>query len=364
LPQFSLLAGFTPMQQLGYCFIFTVALIWVIASFVVQEIVSSGIPPFVLTYFCNSMFVMYLPVSELGHFFKRLRDEHKSLKAMKEGDADDARLLGEGGAEPPDGGGEADAAGADVAAPYTRMETARAALAICPIWFSAQYMFNLSLSKTSVTANTILSSLATLFTFLLSVAVLRERFTLRKLLGVGLCILGTALVTVRDSDSEAGGSRDTGVGDLLCLASALFYGVYTVSIRKLLPDDNRISTALFFGYVGLFNAVLLFPLVLAMQEWGGVDLAQLPVHALRLTFLKGLFDNVLSDYLWARAVLLVGPTVASAGMTIQVPMAIVVEIALGKAAWLHSFFSATMMISGGAVIIFGFLIVSTQSFSA
>ena len=28
---------------------------------------------------------------------------------------------------------------------------------------------------------------------------------------------------------------------------------------------------------------------------------------------KGLFDNVLSDYLWARAVLLTSPTVASVG---------------------------------------------------
>jgi hypothetical protein len=32
----------------------------------------------------------------------------------------------------------------------------------------------------------------------------------------------------------------------------------------------------------------------------------------------GLLDNVCADYLWARAVLLVGPTIASAGMTIQV----------------------------------------------
>jgi drug/metabolite transporter (DMT)-like permease len=35
-----------------------------------------------------------------------------------------------------------------------------------------------------------LSSLATLFTFLLSVAVLKEQFTFRKLTGVALCIIG------------------------------------------------------------------------------------------------------------------------------------------------------------------------------
>jgi drug/metabolite transporter (DMT)-like permease len=50
-------------------------------------------------------------------------------------------------------------------------------------------------------ANTILSSLATIFTFLLSVLVLSEKFTYRKLAGVTLCVLGTALVTLRDAAS-------------------------------------------------------------------------------------------------------------------------------------------------------------------
>lgn len=36
-----------------------------------------------------------------------------------------------------------------------------------------------------------------------------------------------------------------------------------------------------------------------------------------LLVLKGLLDNVLSDYLWARAVLLTSPTVATCGTTIQ-----------------------------------------------
>ena len=40
-------------------------------------------------------------------------------------------------------------------------------------------------------SNTILSSLAALFTFLLSVLLLGERFTVTKIGGVMLCILGT-----------------------------------------------------------------------------------------------------------------------------------------------------------------------------
>lgn len=45
-------------------------------------------------------------------------------------------------------------------------------------------------------------------------------------------------------------------------------------------------------------------------------------------------------------------------------MAIVVEIILGKATWLHSPLSAIMMLSGGMTIIIGFLAVSSETILA
>lgn len=39
----------------------------------------------------------------------------------------------------------------------------------------------------------------------------------------------------------------------------------------------------------------------------------------------GLFDNALADYLWSKAVILVGPTIATVGLSLQVPMAMVAE---------------------------------------
>jgi multidrug transporter EmrE-like cation transporter len=58
------------------------------------------------------------------------------------------------------------------------------------LWFAAQYCFNLSLSWTSVTSNTILSSTSSLFTFALSMLFLKEPYSLAKLLSIGLCIGG------------------------------------------------------------------------------------------------------------------------------------------------------------------------------
>jgi multidrug transporter EmrE-like cation transporter len=70
--------------------------------------------------------------------------------------------------------------------------TLRAASAVAPFWFLAQLCFNTSLHLTSVTSNTILSSPSSLFTYMLSIVVLHERFTYSKLNGVMLTVIGTS----------------------------------------------------------------------------------------------------------------------------------------------------------------------------
>ena len=51
-----------PKRILGYSFIIAVAVIWVLASFAVQGIESSGVHPAVLTFIANSLFALYLPI--------------------------------------------------------------------------------------------------------------------------------------------------------------------------------------------------------------------------------------------------------------------------------------------------------------
>ena len=63
---------------------------------------------------------------------------------------------------------------------------------VAPLWFSAQWSFNASLSMTSVTSNTILASLASLFAFFGSVLFLGERFTALKLVFIACAVAGDA----------------------------------------------------------------------------------------------------------------------------------------------------------------------------
>lgn len=59
---------------------------------------------------------------------------------------------------------------------------------------------------------------------------------------------------------------------------------------------------------------------------------------------------MLSDYLWAKAVLLTTTTVATAGLTIQIPLAAIVDSVMGNAPHLMDYLGALAVIIGFAGI--------------
>ena len=119
-------------------------------------------------------------------------------------------------------------------------------------------------------SNTILSSASSLFTFLVSLAFLGERFTWVKLISVLLCMGGTVIVGLADSESGVNAIASNPVlGDILALVSSCFYAVYITLIRKKLPDEKRgegqASMAEFLGYLGLFNLLIFLPVALLLN---------------------------------------------------------------------------------------------------
>lgn len=64
-------------------------------------------------------------------------------------------------------------------------------------------------------------------------------------------------------------------------------------------------------------------------------------------------DYVVADYAWARAVLLLGPTVATLGTSIQVPLATVADVVLGHPHWLDSWRAVGLTAAGTALILGG-----------
>ncbi|KAF8094269.1 hypothetical protein N665_0367s0052 [Sinapis alba] len=373
---------------LGLTYILAVAMIWIAASFVVQSVVDAGVSPFLITFICNSLFVVYLPLFEIGRYLEDAygsilfwRSKRSHLLELVESEKD--VLLGQGGvvSEGSGSGGvvarevdgtsgiesgvesvelEVDVSGSkglDEKGRWTRMRVAKVSLVICPFWFLAQLTFNLSLKYTTVTSNTILSSSSSLFTFLVSLIFLGEKFTWLKLFSVLLCMSGTIIVSLGDSESNSTATaKNPLLGDVLSLLSAAFYAVYITLIRKKLPDEDdderngRFSMAQLLGFLGLFNFFIFLPVALILNFTKRERFNALTLKQLGLVVGKGLLDNVLSDYLWAKAVLLTTTTVATAGLTIQVPLAAIVDSLAGNKPSFTDYIGAAAVMVGFAGI--------------
>ena len=354
----------------------------VVSSFVVQNLVNEGnLPPLVLTYIANALFVILILPHAGREWAARCLEQPPQQQQLS--------------FQSGHGGRGSRRRGANTWSIYIH-----AALCVCPLWFLAMYTFNASLGLTNVTANTILSTTSSLFTYLISVAILKERLMANKVLCILTSMIGSAMVTLADSFSRknrggrVGGTDGEWLGNLLCLLSAFLYALYTNLMKKLLPEnigtdasgngphehddstadvgglqrigraDKRadgdggspVSLTKFFGLLGVFNIVMFLPVVLAAQLTGNIDVFSIPSRSIGISVGKGLFDNVLSDYLWACAVLCTSPTVASMGLSIQIPLAMLIEVLVvpGRPSWMESSTAFWMTVGGAVLVTAGF----------
>lgn len=320
--------------MLGVFFLLIVALIWTFASVLVQYIFHnlSFNGPFFLTYVGITLFSVNLPLWYASQvLWPRTRAWLHGRPT--DGKLSHRELLTRAGHK----------------ATYRQIFWISAT--ISPLWFAANFTYNQSLNMTSVTSSTIVSSTSTVFTFLMSVIVLREPFKWLKVLGVVLCMAGNVSTIFNDSTSGGDGAADHVFGDLVALFSAFMYGVYTTTIRRLIPNEESVSISLFFGFIGVINFVCLLPFVLLFHFSGVESLSGLTLQIIGLIGIKGLFDNVLSDYLWARAVLLTSPTVATVGLSLTVPLAILADFVFHQSAPTPVTLLASALVLSGFVFI-------------
>lgn len=88
------------------------------------------------------------------------------------------------------------------------------------------------------------------------------------------------------------------------------------------------------------------------MDWGNVR--QLTWTAFGFIFLSGFFDDVISDYLWARSILLTSPTVATVGLTLTIPMAIFVDFLTASSP------TTASSLLGAIFVLAGFFVVTAE----
>ncbi|CAG8723203.1 16815_t:CDS:2, partial [Acaulospora morrowiae] len=182
---------------------------------------------------------------------------------------------------------------------------------------------NASLAYTTVASSTILASTSGFFTLGIGSLAGIEKFTLIKFLTVIISVIGVFLISIKAPDENQHNPIDHLFGDSLALVGAFFYGCYTVLLKLRIQDESRINMPLFFGFVGLYNIFLLWPLFLLLHVTG-VEEFQLPPdgNVWIMIMVNALVGTFLSDYLWLLSVLMTSPLVVTLGLSLTIPLAL------------------------------------------
>lgn len=165
--------------------------------------------------------------------------------------------------------------------PLNHREIAELSFTFCILWFAANWATNASLAYTTVASSTILASMSGFFTLAIGAILKTESFSTLKLIAVCASVAGVALVSESDRSETNDLLLDPKApiaplfGDFLALMSAVFYGCYTVLLKVKIQNESRVNMSLFFGFVGLFNLVLLWPMF-GVLHWTGIEPFELP----------------------------------------------------------------------------------------
>jgi solute carrier family 35 protein F5 len=159
----------------------------------------------------------------------------------------------------------------------------------CFLWFVANYFSNAALQYTNVPSFTIISAMSGFFTLFIGVSVGVEMFTWVKLGALIISskphdiyltcrIAGVSIVSLQDSeikDESAEKGRIVLLGDAIALLGAAFYGCYTTLLKLRIHHESRVNMTLFFGFVGLYCLVFLWPFIIILSVLG-VEPFELP----------------------------------------------------------------------------------------
>lgn len=222
-------------------------------------------------------------------------------------------------------------------------QVAKITLMFCFLFFCGNCSYQEALSRTSPAAVNILSSSSGLFTLILGSifqSSTSDKFSITKLLAVLMSICGIVLVTLSDSKSTKGGIS---LGALWALASAFLYSSYLILLKRRVPNKEQMDIPMFFGLVGVFIFLLLWPGFFILNYFGWEKFELPPsLNVWGYIALNALVGTVLSEVLWLWGCYLTSSLTATLSLILIMPMTMIVDVFMKRVHFSWMFFIGTI----------------------
>jgi len=112
-------------------------------------------------------------------------------------------------------------------------------------------------------------------------------------------ITGVTIVSLRDSESETASSAEGTIillGDFIALLGAGFYGCYTTLLKLRIQHESRVDMTLFFGFVGLYCLIFLWPFIVVLSVLGVEPFELPPSNAVTYCILVTSLPKLLAEF--------------------------------------------------------------------